>query len=83
MEELGSQRILGKGWDGKALDRLASERKSITKDEREQVLWATIKHYTHLAHHASSEGGVSAYSRSEAQFTLALAAAAVARVRAS
>lgn len=83
MEELGNQSLLGQGWNGEALPRLTSDRKKMTKREREVALWAAAKHYADQAHHSGSKGGESEYFRSEAQFTLALAAAAVARVRAS
>lgn len=83
MEELGNQSGLGQGWNGEALTRLASDRKKMTKCEREVALWAAAKHYADQAHHSGSKGGESEYFRSEAQFTLTLAAAAVARVRVS
>jgi hypothetical protein len=42
----------------------------MTGGEREAALWAAARHYAHLAHHGPSDGGVSQYSRAEAQLVL-------------
>lgn len=83
IEELGTYRYKNQNWANTSIDRLASDRKGMTKDEREAALWATLRHYTHQAHHGPSEGGVSQYSRAEAQFVLAWTAGAMAHYRMS
>ena len=52
------------------------------KPSREAAVYAVVRHYTHLAHHGPSEGGVPAYTRAETQFLLTLAAAAAAHAHA-
>ena len=61
-----------------ALDALASRRTRMTKPERGAAVYAALRHYTHQAHHAPDDGGVSGYTRSEAEFVLTLAATALA-----
>ncbi|MCH8863536.1 MAG: hypothetical protein IID51_13670 [Proteobacteria bacterium] len=80
VQDLGHQKFGKKAWAGPVLDRLASERNGLTKGEREAALWGVLRHYTHQAHHAGSEGGVNTYSRAEAWLVLTLAASFVARI---
>ena len=83
VEELGLRRYGNGRWADKALDRLASsDRKKMSKDEREAALCAVLRHYTHQAHHGPGEGGVPAYARTEAQFVLSVTAAAAAHAQA-
>ena len=81
MQELGLYRYKEGGWASGFLERLASDRKEMTKSEREGALFAVLRHYTHQAHHGPSEGGVPVYARAEAQFVLSLTAAAVAHAQ--
>jgi len=82
IQELDHQRFQKEKWAGGPLSRLASDRDSMTKAEREEAIWAILRHYTHQAHHGPSEGGVPDYTRAEAQFVLTLTAATVARAQA-
>jgi len=82
MQELGHRKFGKKSWAGPLLSRLASARDEMEKDEREAALWGALRHYTHQAHHAEGEGGVSAYTRSEAQLILTLTASLAARAQA-
>jgi len=81
LEELGQQKFKKKEWAGPLLARLTADRNGMTKAEREAALWGALRHYTHQAHHARSEGGVTVYSRSEAQLVLILTASFVARAQ--
>ncbi|MEO9904329.1 MULTISPECIES: hypothetical protein [Alphaproteobacteria] len=81
IQELGYYRYQSEEWAGEPLGRIASDRKGMTKGEREAALWAVLRHYTHQAHHGPSEGGVPDYSRAEAHFILTLTAAAVAHAQ--
>ncbi|MEQ9069019.1 MAG: hypothetical protein RLO18_19965, partial [Gimesia chilikensis] len=82
IQELGHQRFMVEEWTGEPFDRLANDRKGMSKSEREAAIWAVLRHYTHQAHHGPSEGGVPDYSRAEAQFILSLTAASVAHAQA-
>ena len=84
MEELGIRRHGGKGWAGKALAPLVprSTREEMDKAAREAALHATLRHYTHLAHHGPSQGGAPTFTRAEAQLVLSLTAAAAAHAQA-
>ena len=79
--ELGLHRF-GNGWPNKSLKRLDSDRERMTKEDREAALCAVLRHYAHQAHHGPSDGGVSAYTRAEAQFVLSATAAAAAKAQA-
>ena len=70
MEELGIHRYRDREWAGKVLGRLASRstREDMDKAAREAAVYAVLRHYTHLAHHGLSEGGIPAYTRAEAEF---------------
>lgn len=83
MEELGVYRYGDEEWAGRALGPLASRstREDMDKAAREAAVYAVLRHYTHLAHHGPSEGGVFAYTRAEAQFLLGLTAAAAAHAQ--
>lgn len=82
IQEFGHRRFEERSWAGPLLTRLASVRDEMTKEEREAALWGALRHYTHQAHHAEGENGVSAYTRSEAQLILTLTASLVARAQA-
>lgn len=73
IDELG--RVLDRKWS-RALDRLAEDGDGrMTKAEREEAVYAAVRHYTHLAHHAPADGGESSFSRAEAEFVLSATAA--------
>lgn len=74
LEELGHQRFGTKDWAKPLLDRFANNRLAMTQKEREEAIWAAVRHYAHLAHHGGSEGGVLHYSRAEAQLVLTMVA---------
>lgn len=80
LDELG-KRSHGDRWSGPLLGSLANRdtRDAMTKQEREQAIQATIRHFTHLAHHSESDGGVF-YDRAEAKLALSLTAAITARM---
>jgi hypothetical protein len=77
LDEVGHQKFGKKDWAGPLLDRLATDRTSMSGGEREAALWAAVRHYAHLAHHGASDGGVTYYSRPEAQLVLTLVASLV------
>lgn len=81
VQELGFLRFKNRDWAGPVLNRLASDRNGMTKDERESGLWSSLRHYTHQAHHGDSEGGVSHYSRADAQLVLTMTASFVAHLQ--
>lgn len=70
-------------WAPKALDKLGDGRTGMSKSERESALWATLRHYAHLAHHGTGEGGVADFTRADAQFVLRLTVSAVAHAEAT
>ena len=75
IDALGGVRDLK--WSG-ALTRLAEDRNgTMTKAQREEVMYAALRHYAHLAHHASGDGGETSYTRAEAEFLLSATVAAV------
>lgn len=75
IDELG--RLLGRKWP-RALDRLGEDGDGrMTKAEREEGVYAAVRHYTHLAHHAPADGGETSFSRAEAEFVLSATAAGV------
>jgi len=63
----------------KGVDGQTKPRRDMTKAERESDLVEAVRNYTHLAHHAGTEGGESNYSRAEARLMLTVTAAIVAR----
>lgn len=63
----------------KTTDGQTKSRRDMTKSEREADLVEAVRNYTHLAHHAETEGGYANYSRSEARFLLTITAAIAAR----
>jgi len=83
MQELGLFRYGQREWASGFLKQLASDPTGMTKSGREGALFAVLRHYTHQAHHGSSEGGVPGYTRAEAQFVLSLTTAAVAHAQAA
>ena len=52
--------------------------RGMDKAAREEALFAVVRHYTHEAHHAASDGGARGYTRREAELILNLTAAATA-----
>ena len=76
IEELGAYKYGNRKWANEALQRLGSDRREMSKGERAAALCAALRHYTHQAHHGPSEGGVSAYTRADAQFAISVTAAA-------
>ena len=80
VEELGHHSF-GDDWHRGALGRLSAGHRSMTKPEREQALYAVLRHYAHQAHHMVSEGGEAVYTRPEAQLALRITAAAVAHAQ--
>ena len=83
IEELGHRVYGERDWAPKALDKLAAGRNVMAKDERESALWATVRHYAHLAHHGSGEGGEVDFGRPDAQWVLRMTVAAVAHSEAA
>lgn len=77
LEELGHYKFGKKEWAPPLLDRLARDRATMTAQEREAALWATVNHYAHPAHHGSASGGVDDYSRADAQLLLTMVASLV------
>lgn len=78
VQELGYRKQKNKNWAGNALSALAGERNSMGKDAREIALFSALRHYTHLAHHSDSEGGVTSYTRAEARLILSMTASVLA-----
>lgn len=83
LDELGHHKFGKRDWAAPFLDRLASDRTNMTADAREAALWAAVRHYAHLAHHGGSDGGVSHYTRSEAQLMLTMIASLVRHAQAA
>jgi hypothetical protein len=77
LDELGRLKFGTGDWAGPLLDRLGDKRTGMTGGEREAAVWASVRHYAHLAHHGPSDGGVPHYSRAEAQLVLTLVASLV------
>ena len=75
IDELGGPRNLK--WS-RGLNHLAEERhRAMTKPQREEAVYAALRHYAHLAHHAPGDGGETGYTRAEAEFILSATVAAV------
>ena len=83
IEELGHRVYGERDWAPGALDKLAAGRKAMAKDERESALWATVRHYAHMAHHIPGEGGETDFSRPDAQWILRMTVATVAHCEAA
>ena len=83
IQEAGQRGHGQRQWAPKALDRLAGDRKAMTKSDRESALWAILRHYAHLAHHGTGEGGVPDFTRADAQFVFRLTVAAVVHAQAA
>lgn len=83
VQDLGYKNFNDENWSTNILKQLATNRTSMTKNDREASIWATLKNYTHQAHHPESEGGEEIYSPAEAKLILTLSAALVARVQAA
>ena len=67
-EELGGDRLAG------ALKNLAQDPKNLSKDEREFLLVASLRHYAHLAAHSETQRGTMDFDRSDAKLAISLAA---------
>lgn len=50
-------------------------RQRMSKDQRAEFVRVALRHYTHLAHHPDTKGGTQTFSRHDAMFVLAAAAA--------
>ncbi len=74
IEALGKN--LGIDWNA-ALSYFSKGRKSMTKQQREEALYAALRHYTHPPHHVSDGGDPKVYTRQEAQLALTLTCTAV------
>lgn len=77
LDELGNMKFGAGDWAKPLLERLCKDRTGMTGGEREAAVWASVRHYAHLAHHGPSDGGVPHYSRAEAQLVLTLVASLV------
>ena len=82
IEELGLRRYGDDKWARKSFDHLASNRRGMSKGDREMALCTVLQHYAHQAHHGPGKGGVPAYTRAEAQFVLSMTAAAAVNAQA-
>jgi len=68
-EEIGGQDL------GAVKGMLCTDKESMGKQERVRaILWA-LQHFTHLAAHSASRGGIADYTRSDASLILSLASA--------
>lgn len=67
------------GKNKRSAEKEEANRENMSKEERENAIWASLFHYTHQANHGKSRGGESGYSREEAKLILTLTAAFVAR----
>ena len=75
IDELGV--LLDRKWHP-ALRRLGQNPDgNMTKAQREDVVYAAVRHYTHLAHRAPGDGGEVSFARAEAEFVLSTTAACV------
>ena len=62
----------------RGLNHLAEERhRAMTKVQREEAVYAALRHYAHLAHHGLGDGDETGYTRVEAEFMLSTTVAAV------
>lgn len=60
-----------------AAQKLKSNKREMTKLEREFSLMDAVRHYTQLAHHVDDRGAAEYYSRDDATMLLAMAAALI------
>jgi len=81
LDELGHLKFGSGDWAGPQLDQLGKNRNGMTASDRETALWAVVRHYTHLAHHGPSSGGVVHFSRATAQLLLTMVAALIANAQ--
>lgn len=58
----------------KLLDSHMGSLSDMTKEEREQLVWHSLRHYTHLSKHAISDGGTDDFSRADARMMIAMTA---------
>lgn len=65
---------LGGGKLAPAMDMLRTDRRGMTKEDREDLLVAALQHYCHLAAHSESQRGQLEYRRADAKLALSLAA---------
>tara|TARA_R110001592_G_scaffold20926_18_gene84754 strand:+ start:3550 stop:4434 length:885 start_codon:yes stop_codon:yes gene_type:complete len=72
-----SLNLIGK--DKRSTEKGKPNRESMSKESRENAIWASLFHYTHQANHGRSKGGESGYSREEAKTILTLTAIFVGR----
>ena len=75
IEALG--KTLGIEWNA-ALDHFDIRRRSMTRRQREEALYAALRQYTHPPHHLSDGGEPEVYTRQEAELALTLTRTAVA-----
>ena len=67
-EELGGTKL------APALQMLCTDRRRMTKGDREDLLVAALQHYGHLAAHSESQRGQLEYRRADAKMAVTLAA---------
>jgi len=67
-EELGGGKLT------LAMDMLRTERRGMTKGDREDLLIAALHHYGHLAAHSESQRGQLEYNRADAKLALSVSA---------
>ena len=86
IQEAGHKNFGKQNWANPHLDKIGkknkntdTDRKDMTKDEREGAIWAALRHYTHQSNHSKSEGGERMYSRSDAKLILVLTAAFISK----
>jgi hypothetical protein len=65
---------LGGGKLAPAIDMLRTDRRGMTKEDREDLQIAALQHYCHLAAHSESQRGQLEYRRVDAKLALSLAA---------
>lgn len=67
-EELGGGKLTV------AMDMMRTDRRGMTKENREDLLMAALQHYGHLAAHSESQRGQLEYNRADAKLALSLSA---------
>ena len=65
-QELGGGKLVP------AMDMLRTDRRGMTKENREDLLIAALQHYCHLAAHSESQRGQLEYCRADAKLALSL-----------
>lgn len=88
MEEAGHRKFGEGNWYNPLLDLIGTNprtpdkdkktRSGMSKEERENAIWASLLHYTHQSHHGKSKGGENSYTRADAKLILTLTAAFIA-----